>query len=125
MILVSALLLPATAGAANEEAGHARKAEIVSGGAAQSDLHLDRFREFDTFLRSHPVISRDFDRQPTLIRSREFRSKHPDWASFLREHPAIEADINANPGNYVVIGPNVASAYGHSHANVRTTNGKV
>jgi hypothetical protein len=124
MLLLTVLFLPATAGAANTETGHGRKVEIVSGGATQSDLHLNMLREFGSFERSHPAIARAFDRQPMLIRSKEFRSRHPEWATFLREHPAIEADIEANPGNYVVIRPGMASASWHRQEWMKTTRQK-
>jgi hypothetical protein len=122
MLLLMCTLLPSVAGA---EAGHSRNAEIVSGGATQTDLHLNRFREFDSFMRSHPAIARDIDHQPTLIRSTEFRSSHPQWATFLRQHPAIKADIEANPGNYVVIRPEVASTYWQRHDHMKSSKDKV
>jgi hypothetical protein len=125
MLLLTCTLLPSVAGATSKEAGHSRNVEIVSEGATQTDLHLNRFREFDSFMRSHPAIARDIDHQPTLIRSTEFRSSHPQWATFLRQHPAIKADIQANPGNYVVIRPEVASTYWHRHDHMKTNKEKV
>jgi hypothetical protein len=124
-LLLTSMFLPAIAGAANVEGGHGRRVEIVSGGATQSDLHLDRLREFEGFMQSHPEIARDINRQPTLIRSAEFRSKHSQWATFLREHPTIKADIEANPGNYVIIRPNVASSSWHRNEHTNHTKEKV
>jgi hypothetical protein len=125
MFPLTCVSLPSIACAANREGGHARKVEIASGGATQTDLHLNRFREFDSFMRSHPEVARDINRQPMLIRSTEFRSSHPQWATFLRQHPAIKADIETNPGNYVVIRANVASTSWHRQNHMKTTKEKV
>jgi hypothetical protein len=124
ILLVTGIFRLTVASAANTESGHASNVEVVSGGATQSDLHLGRFREFESFARNHPAIARDFDRHPMLIRSTEFRRKHPEWATFLKQHPAIEADIQANPGNYVVIRPGLASASRHIHKQMETSKQK-
>lgn len=84
--------------------------EVVSGGAVQSDLHLNRIRDFEHFERNHPAIAHDFNRDPMLVCSRQFRTNHPEWAEFLNEHPAIGNDIEMNPGNYVAIPPRLAYA---------------
>jgi hypothetical protein len=113
--LSPALGLAAAAEPANAQASHAikKEVEIVSGGAAKSDLHLSWLRDFEHFKRDHPAITHDFNRDPMLVCSREFRTDHPEWASFLNEHPAIGADIEANPGNYVAIPPRLAYATEH------------
>jgi hypothetical protein len=111
------LLSPALGMASAAEPANAHRArvikEVVSGGAAQSDLHLSWLRDFEQFKRDHPAIAHDFNRDPMLVRSRAFRTNHPEWASFLNEHPAIQADIDANPGNYVAIPPRLAYATQH------------
>jgi hypothetical protein len=110
--LSPALGLAAAAEPANAQSARVIK-EVVSGGAAKSDLHLSWLRDFEHFKRNHPAIAHDFNRDPMLVCSREFRTNHPEWASFLNEHPAIQADIKANPGNYVAIPPRLAYATEH------------
>jgi len=107
-LLVSPALSHAEVTTQNTHSDKARKVEIVSGGATQTDLHLSWLREFGNFERDHSAISRDFSRDPLLVSSNRFRNQHPEWAAFLRAHPAIQADIKANPGNYVVIRPRLA-----------------
>ncbi|HVB81479.1 MAG TPA: hypothetical protein VNE82_16215 [Candidatus Binataceae bacterium] len=99
---------------AKTQSGKARAVEIVSGGAAQSDLHLNWMREFGSFERANPAIARQFRRDPSLVRNVEFRNEHSSWAAFLREHPAIRADIEANPGNYLVVSPDLAYVSEHA-----------
>jgi hypothetical protein len=125
--IVALLFGPATgqaaAASAKTQSSRSSPAEVVSGGATQSDLHLNWLRDFSRFEDAHPAIAREFRQDPLLVRNAEFRSEHSSWAAFLKEHPAIRSDIEANPGNYLVIPPRLA--YGaehgwqsaHTHAN--------
>ena len=110
VFLGTAALFP-TMALANRTNQRGSKMVIVSGGAAQSDLHLNWLNAFGDFERAHPEIARDFNRHPLLVCNQEFRSSHPEWATFLKEHAALRADIEANPGNYLVIPPRLASVY--------------
>jgi len=111
--IVALLISPGFGNAATITAtAHSRypnKVTIVSGGASQSDLHLNWFRDFDNFESEHAIIARDLGRNPVLVRSSKFRSEHPEWATFLTDHPGLCADIDANPGNYLVITPRVVN----------------
>lgn len=108
------LLRPATGRAASNAMNtETPKVVIVSGGASESDLHLNRQRAFERFERDHPTIARDFRRQPLEVSSGNFRTENPEWSAFLAQHPAIRADIERNPGNYVVITPREEHALEH------------
>lgn len=102
---ISALVFsPALSRAAvttNPSGAKTAKPEIVSGGAVQSDLHLDWLRDFEGFERAHPAIARDFRPDPRLIRI----SERPTWSAFLAQNPEIHADIEANPRNYLDLSP--------------------
>ncbi len=117
-LLISPALSQAAITTAKARSGEARKVEIVSGGATQSDLHLNWLRDFDNFERSHSAIARDLSRDPYLVRSSKFQSEHPAWAKFVADHPAIRADIEANPGNYLVITPRLAYASEHGRQSI-------
>jgi hypothetical protein len=109
-LLIGPALGQAAVTTTNPHTARAQKVEIVSGGATQSDLHLDWFRTFGNFERDHSAITRELKRDPFLVRSSRFRHQHPEWATFLREHPAIHRDIVANPGDYLVIAPRLVSS---------------
>ncbi len=66
---------------------------IVSGSAANQDLHLNWLRSFGAFESSHPAIAHAFRRDPTLLISSRFLREHPQWAGYLTAHPDIAADI--------------------------------
>ena len=119
-LIFSPVLGDAAATTAKVRSREAGKVEIVSGGATQSDLHLNWLRDFDNFERGHSAIARDLSRDPYLVRSSKFQSEHPAWAKFVADHPAIRADIEANPGNYLVITPRLASASEHGRQSLHT-----
>jgi len=110
--IVALLVTPAlNRTTASAESARPKHSEVVAGGAALSDLHLNRFRKFENFLDNHPAIARDFSRNPLLVDSADFQNRHPQWMGFLTEYPTIHADIRANPGNYVVMGPRAEAAW--------------
>jgi hypothetical protein len=120
-LLISPALGQAAVTTVNSRSREAGKVEIVSGGAIQSDLHLNWLRDFGNFEHDHSAIAFDLSRNPFLVRSGEFRTEHPEWAIFLKNHPALCADIEANPGNYLVVTPHqvYASEHGRQSTHMR------
>jgi hypothetical protein len=51
----------------------------------------------DVFLDAHPGIERDLRKDPSLAKSPEFLSRHPEFSEYLGKHPAVKADLAENP----------------------------
>lgn len=43
----------------------------------------------DNFLRQHPGLREQLERNPNLIYNREFRHQHPDLQEFMQNHPNV------------------------------------
>ena len=62
-----------------------------------SDLTRQQLAAFDQFLDSHPELSEQLRKDPSLVDKRDFVADHPDLQSFLQEHPEVREDLRQNP----------------------------
>jgi len=101
-VLMAAMLsTPAIAQQSVPRAVHNGNADIVSQGAPNTDLNMDRYKAFDQFAAAHPEVIKQLRMRPALIESRKFLATHSELEQFMKEHPDWRADFAKNPGNYV------------------------
>ncbi|HZP44078.1 MAG TPA: hypothetical protein VFB15_00370 [Candidatus Binataceae bacterium] len=74
---------------------------ITSGGAPASDLAMDDYQAFDQFSQEHPAIIQELARNPRLVSSAGFASRHPEWRDFLDAHGDLRTAIAEDPGNFL------------------------
>jgi len=56
---------------------------------------------FDSFLDSHPEIAEQLRKDPSLVKSDEFRDKHPALQEFFEQHPGIREELAENPNAFM------------------------
>jgi hypothetical protein len=61
------------------------------------DINRQEVARFDEFLDSHPQITHELAKDPTLIKNPEYLQKHPELNEFLGQHPRVRKDITQNP----------------------------
>jgi phage-related protein len=52
---------------------------------------------FDNFLDSHPEVSEQLRKDPSLVNNEDFVEKHPALQQYLQQHPEIREQISQNP----------------------------
>jgi len=58
----------------------------------------DEIKEFHHFLREHPKVAGQLQRDPWLANSSRYLNDHDDLRHFLRNHPRVRRELAANPG---------------------------
>jgi hypothetical protein len=58
-------------------------------------------RRFGEFLGSHPDVSEQLAKDPTLCSNRQFLQSHPELQSYLNENPDVQKQLMANPQDFV------------------------
>jgi dsDNA-binding SOS-regulon protein len=61
------------------------------------DLVRWQLANFDQFLDSHPEVSEQLRKSPSLVDDKQFVESHPALQQYLAQHPEIRADIEQNP----------------------------
>jgi phage-related protein len=56
---------------------------------------------FDIFLDSHPEIAEQLRKDPSLVKSDEFRDKHPALQEFFEQHPGVREELAENPNAFM------------------------
>ena len=76
-------------------------ASAQSQNAARQDQDADLTRQqlaaFDNFLDSHPEVSDQIRKNPSLVNNEEFVEGHPALQSYLQTHPEVKEDLAQNP----------------------------
>jgi len=62
-----------------------------------SDTTRGELARMDQFMDSHPEISEQLRRDPSLINNKEFVDKHPALQEFLQQHSGIREEFRENP----------------------------
>jgi len=62
-----------------------------------SDLRTWQLSGLDQFLDSHPELSEQLHKDPSLVTNEEFVEKHPDLQQYLESHPEVREQFNQNP----------------------------
>jgi hypothetical protein len=68
---------------------------------SNADLNVDQLTAFGQLAASEPGLEGALARNPSLVNSAGFVSKHPALQQFLEKYPNAREDIVANPGNYL------------------------
>jgi phage-related protein len=55
----------------------------------------------DRFLDSHPEISEQLQKDPSLIKNQQFVTKHPELQEFLQSHPGVREEFRENPDAFM------------------------
>ena len=65
------------------------------------DATRRQLADMDQFLDSHPEISEQLRRDPSLINKGEFVNQHPALEQFLQEHPGVRDQFIENPNAFM------------------------
>ncbi len=65
---------------------------------ARADSLYDEIQAFQHFMREHPRIAGDLQRDPGLANSSHYLNKHDNLRQFLRNHPGVRRELAVNPG---------------------------
>jgi hypothetical protein len=64
-----------------------------------SDLKTWQLSALDQFLDSHPDLSEQLHKNPSLINDEEFVENHPALKQYLQDHPEVREQFNQNPNS--------------------------
>jgi phage-related protein len=76
-----------------EEAGNMRFGD--------GDTTRRELANMDRFLDSHPEISEQLRKDPSLIKNQQFVTKHPELQEFLQSHPGVREELRENPNAFM------------------------
>src|SRR6516225_1965918 len=62
-----------------------------------SDLQRWQLAGLDQFLDSHPELSEQLRKNPSLVNNEEFVENHPALKQYLQNHPEVREELNQNP----------------------------
>jgi hypothetical protein len=55
----------------------------------------------DRFMDSHPEIAEQLQKDPSLIKNKEFVENHPSLHEFLQTHPEVREEARENPNAFM------------------------
>jgi len=76
-------------------------AQGQSTSAQDNDTTRTQLARFDGFLDSHPEISEQIRKNPSLVNNGEFLQTHPALQTYLQDHPGIREEISENPNVFM------------------------
>jgi phage-related protein len=65
------------------------------------DITRGQLSTMDRFMDSHPEIAEQLQKDPSLIKNREFVEKHPALEEFLKTHPGVREEFTENPNAFM------------------------
>ncbi len=65
------------------------------------DVTRTELANMDHFMDSHPEISEQLRRDPSLVNNKEFVENHPALQQFLAEHPGVREEYRENPNAFM------------------------
>jgi len=65
------------------------------------DVTRGELANMDRFMDSHPEISEQLQKDPSLIKNKEFVEKHPALQEFLQTHPEVREEARENPNTFM------------------------
>jgi phage-related protein len=98
--LLGAALLCSISAIANGQSGPAQPAQRNLPGR-DDDATRRQLADMDQFLDSHPEISEQLRKDPSLIRNGEFVGRHPALQEFLQQHPNVREQFSQNPNAFM------------------------
>ena len=67
----------------------------------RDDATRRQLASFDSFLDSHPEISEQLRKNPSLVNDQGFVEKHPQLQQYLQEHPEVREELSQNPNAFM------------------------
>jgi hypothetical protein len=61
------------------------------------DISNTELRNFDSFLDSHPQISKDLQKNPGLLDDQNYLNSHPELKQFLSTHGGVREQVKEHP----------------------------
>jgi hypothetical protein len=66
-----------------------------------NDLNVQMLRDFGNVKQTDPKVATDVARNPEVVASASYVTKHPALQAFLLKYPDARDEIVNNPGNFV------------------------
>jgi hypothetical protein len=66
-----------------------------------NDSRVGELANFDRFMDSHPEISEQLRKDPSLVKNEEFVRNHPALQEYLQQHPEVHEQITENPNRFM------------------------
>jgi len=63
----------------------------------RDDMSRRQLADFDRFLDSHPQLTEQVRKDPTLVNNEEFVENHGDLQQYLQQHPEVREQLRQNP----------------------------
>jgi phage-related protein len=92
-----ALVLGGSMTAQSQTQSPAQSQTMTSPQDRDDSLNRRQLQSLDNFLDSHPEISEQLHKDPSLINNKEFVENHPDLQQYLQQHPEIREQVSENP----------------------------
>ena len=67
----------------------------------REDITQRELANFDQFFDSHPELSEQLRKDPSLINNQEFVQNHSDLQEYLQKHPEAREEFNENPNRFM------------------------
>jgi hypothetical protein len=66
-----------------------------------NDTTRQELASFNQFLDSHPELSGQLRKDPSLVNNDDFVKQHPSLQNYLQEHPQVREEIKENPNAFL------------------------
>src|SRR5258706_178153 len=66
-----------------------------------NDVTRGQLASFDSFLDSHPEVSEQLRKDPSLVNNQEFVEDHPALQAYLQQHPEVREEMSQNPNGFM------------------------
>jgi hypothetical protein len=67
----------------------------------RDDATRQELANFNQFLDSHPELSTQLRKDPSLVNNDDFVKQHPSLQSYLQDHPAVQQQIKDDPNAFM------------------------
>jgi len=74
--------------------------EAQYGKESKGELTRGQANETDLFLKSHPEIAQQLQKNPGLVDNKQYLSQHPQLQQYLQKHPEIRQDWKDHPDKF-------------------------
>jgi hypothetical protein len=71
------------------------------GGRADNDVTRRQLENVDRFMDSHPEISEQLRKDPSLVNNKEFVENHPAFREYLQQNPGVREEMTENPNRFM------------------------
>ena len=96
VLLSGTLALPALA-----QVGTAPSPAVAPAPPSDSTHPGDREHHFAEYLKKHPGIQGDLQRDPALVRDDAYLKAHPDLNEYFAKHPGVAEAFRAHPSQFM------------------------